>query len=121
MRIPRGHLSKPHAPPDPGTTATKGGSVSRIFKTHPHPIHSMKSENLGIIHTPSPSPLKIARRAPERFPLLRILLVPPARFANAWLAHLSPLRVPETWKTSKKRPSINNPRNFVRIKIGLIH
>ncbi|MDB6134699.1 MAG: hypothetical protein JWM59_2942 [Verrucomicrobiales bacterium] len=42
----------------------------------------MKSENLSIIHIPFPSSRQIARR-PERFPLLRILLVPPARFTDA--------------------------------------
>ncbi|RYD25273.1 MAG: hypothetical protein EOP86_27540 [Verrucomicrobiaceae bacterium] len=43
----------------------------------------MKSENLSIIHIPSPSSRQLTRRAPERFPLLRILLVPPARFTDA--------------------------------------
>jgi len=42
----------------------------------------MKSENLSIIHIPSNTSRQLARR-PERFPLLRILLVPPARFTDA--------------------------------------
>ncbi|MDB6133057.1 MAG: hypothetical protein JWM59_1300 [Verrucomicrobiales bacterium] len=71
--------------PDSGTTATKGGSVSRNFQNSSQSpsIHSMKSENLSIIPIPSPSSRQIAKRAPEHFPLLRILLVPPAPFTDA--------------------------------------